>query len=230
VLELFLGTTGPNGFIQLGYSHHDPTFATRKVTQALLSDMVMLENQIPLFVLERLLAIQLRRPYVHPMVCKLAISFFQPLLQSYDHDKISYAEVFDPLSDIELHPLDAFRLSLLKMNTEKAPAPPTISTYEDVRVNKGSRQLLVQRALKLQKAGIMFMRKNSDCFWHISFEDQGILHIPRILINDGTKSLFLNLIAFEQCHADAVKHVTSYVIFMRNLISTKEDVRYTHFI
>jgi hypothetical protein len=34
----------------------------------------------------------------------------------------------------------------------------------------------------------MFMRKNSDCFWHISFEDQGILHIPRILINDGTKS------------------------------------------
>ncbi|CAN0863942.1 UPF0481 protein At3g47200 [Linum grandiflorum] len=53
--------------------------------------------------------------------------------------------------------------------------------------------------------------------------------MPRILIHDGTKSLFLNLIAFEQCHLDCNNDITSYVIFMDNLINSNEDVAYLHY-
>lgn len=42
----------------------------------------------------------------------------------------------------------------------------------------------------------------------------------------GTKSLFSNLIAFEQCHANSSNDITSYVIFMDNLINSAEDVSY----
>lgn len=44
----------------------------------------------------------------------------------------------------------------------------------------------------------------------------------------GTKSLFSNLIAFEQCHANSSNDITSYVIFMDNLINSAEDVSYLH--
>ena len=45
----------------------------------------------------------------------------------------------------------------------------------------------------------------------------------------GTKSLFSNLIAFEQCHIDSNNDITSYIIFMDNLIDSAEDVRYLHY-
>lgn len=44
----------------------------------------------------------------------------------------------------------------------------------------------------------------------------------------GTKSLFLNLIAFEQCHIDSSNDITSYIIFMDNLIDSPEDISYLH--
>ncbi|MCI03795.1 UPF0481 protein, partial [Trifolium medium] len=80
----------------------------------------------------------------------------------------------------------------------------------------------------LKEAGIKFRKRKTDRFWDIKFKD-GILRLPRLLIHDGTKSLFLNLIAFEQCHLDCSNDITSYVIFMDNLINSPEDVGYLHY-
>ncbi|GER30919.1 hypothetical protein STAS_06884 [Striga asiatica] len=55
------------------------------------------------------------------------------------------------------------------------------------------------------------------------------LQNPRLFIHDGTKSLFLNLIALEQCHLDCTNGITSYVIFMDNLIDSPADVSYLHY-
>lgn len=52
VLELFRGAT--EGFKQLGYSRNDPVFAMRGSMHSIQRDMIMLENQLPLFVLDRL--------------------------------------------------------------------------------------------------------------------------------------------------------------------------------
>ncbi|XWS33568.1 hypothetical protein CRYUN_Cryun22dG0094500 [Craigia yunnanensis] len=60
VLELFQGAAV--GFRRLGYGRNDTVFAMRGSMHAIQRDMIMLENQLPLFVLDRLLGIQLDEP------------------------------------------------------------------------------------------------------------------------------------------------------------------------
>ncbi|KAK3022324.1 hypothetical protein RJ639_046182 [Escallonia herrerae] len=90
------------------------------------------------------------------------------------------------------------------------------------------RQQLIHCVTELREAGIKFKKRKTDRFWDVKFKN-GILRIPRLLIHDGTKSLFHNLIAFEQCHLDSSNEITSYVIFMDNLINSPEDVGYLHY-
>ncbi|KAK7367570.1 hypothetical protein VNO80_09585 [Phaseolus coccineus] len=230
VLELFKGAK--EGFTQLGYSRNDPVFVMRGSMHSIQRDMIMLENQLPLFVLVRLLGIQLGKPDTKGQVGALALRFFDPLMPSdepmtkSDRNKLESSLgntiTFDPLSDQEGHCLEVFRRSLLRAGPQPVPRI-RIKGVADKR-----RQQLIHCVTELKKAGIKFKKRKTDRFWDIKFKD-GILRIPRLLIHDGTKSLFLNLIAFEQCHLDCNKDITSYFIFMDNLINSPEDVGYLHY-
>ncbi|KAG6774041.1 hypothetical protein POTOM_021390 [Populus tomentosa] len=50
--------------------------------------------------------------------------------------------------------------------------------------------------------------EKADRFWDTKFK-KGVLRAPRLLIHDGTESLFLNRIALEQCHIDCGNEITS---------------------
>ncbi|KQJ83450.1 UPF0481 protein At3g47200 [Brachypodium distachyon] len=250
VLELFRGAL--EGFAgDLGYSRHDPVFAMRGAMHAVRSDMILLENQIPLFVLDRLLGTQQGRPEQTGAVAALAVRFFDPLMPTdtpmhrKDRSMLessvaasSATASFDPLSEPMLHCLDVFRRSLLRAGLQPTPPPaarlwPRMWSVPRRVVADKRRQQFVHCVSELREAGIRCRRRNTDRFWDIRF-DKGVLHIPRILIHDGTKPLFLNLIAFEQCHhmdVDATpggNNITSYAIFMDNLINSAEDVKYLH--
>lgn len=128
---------------------------------------------------------------------------------------------FDPMSDQEggLHCLDVFRRSLLRMGPQRAPRIWIKRRSHAHRVADKRRQQLIHCVTELKEAGIKFKKRKTDRFWDIKFKN-GILRMPRLLIHDGTKSLFLNLIAFEQSHLDCSKDITSYLIFMDNLINS----------
>ncbi|XP_014520204.1 UPF0481 protein At3g47200 [Vigna radiata var. radiata] len=237
VLELFRGAT--EGFKQLGYSRNDPVFAMRGSMHSIQRDMIMLENQLPLFVLDRLLGIQLGNPDMKGLVTALALRFFDPLMPTdepmteSDRNKLELslgsAITFDPLSDQEgLHCLEVFRRSLLRAGPQPVPRIWIKRRSNAQRVADKRRQQLIHCVTELKEAGIKFKKRKTDRFWDIKFKD-GILRIPRLLIHDGTKSLFLNLIAFEQCHLDCSNDITSYIIFMDNLINSPEDVGYLHY-
>ncbi|WZZ75168.1 hypothetical protein YC2023_086538 [Brassica napus] len=195
VLELFRGAD--KGFSELGYAsskydRNDPVFAMRGSMHSIQRDMVMLENQLPLFVLNRLLELQLGPQNQAGLVAQLAIRFFDPLmptnqpLTKTNTSNLGEDKFFNPIADKdkdELHCLDA---------------------------------------------GIKFKIRKTDRFWDIRFKN-GYLEIPKLLIHDGTKSLFSNLIAFEQCHIDSSNDITSYIIFMDNLIDSPQDVSYLHY-
>ncbi|CAN1191185.1 UPF0481 protein At3g47200 [Linum perenne] len=193
VIELLRGAAG-EGFRELGYSRNDPVFAMRGSMHSIQRDMIMLENQIPLFVLDKLMGIQ---------------------MNEFDQKGV----------------VDVFRRSLLRPGTEQ-PVPRIWirrrSNSNDGRIVDKRPQQLIHCAVELKEAGIKFKRRKTDRFWDIKFKN-GVLRMPRILIHDGTKSLFLNLIAFEQCHLDCSNDITSYVIFMDNLINSNEDVAYLHY-
>ncbi|KAH7520233.1 UPF0481 protein At3g47200 [Ziziphus jujuba] len=204
-------------------------------------DMIMLENQVPLFILDRLLGLQIGDPDQKGLVAKLTLQFFDPLmptdepLTKSDRNKLEsslgYATTFDPLWDQGcLHCLDCFRRSLLRSELQPKPIPRAwMKRWSNAnRVADKRRQQLIHCVTELREAGIKFKKRKTDRFWDIKFKN-GILRIPRLLIHDGTKSLFLNLIAFEQCHLDCSNDITSYVIFMDNLINSPEDVGYLHY-
>lgn len=238
VLELFRGAS--EGFTRLGYPRNDPVFAMRGSMHSIQRDMIMLENQLPLFILDRLLGLQFGKPEQKGLVAKLALRFFDPLMPTDEpltkgernklESSLGNANIFYPLSDQGgLHCLDVFRKSLLRSGPK--PEPPKIWTKRWSQTNRVAdkrRQQLIHCVTELREAGVKFRKRKTDRFWDIKFKN-GILSIPRLFVHDGTKSLFLNLIAFEQCHFDCSNDITSFVIFMDNLINSPEDVGYLHY-
>ncbi|TXG59379.1 hypothetical protein EZV62_013952 [Acer yangbiense] len=231
VLELFQGDA--LGFTKLGYPPNDPVFAMRGSMHSIQRDMLMLENQLPLFILDRLLELQFGNPDQKGRVSKLALGFFDQLMPTDEpltkFQKKLEKTTFDPLSDQGIHCLDVFRTSLLRSGPQAQPVLPSrfwINRW--LRAKRLEGQPTIHGVTELREAGIKFKKRETDCFLDIKFKN-GILSIPRLFIHNGTKSLFLNLIAFEQSHLDCSNDITSYVIFMDNLINSPEDVSYLHY-
>ncbi|XP_073261502.1 UPF0481 protein At3g47200-like [Populus alba] len=84
-------------------------------------------------------------------------------------------------------------------------------------------------ATELRRVGIHFKPSDTSQFTDVHFNPTclaGRLQIPALTIDDSTKSLLLNLVAYEAClgHNDKL-WVTSYICFMDSLIDQPEDVR-----
>ncbi|XP_030532087.1 UPF0481 protein At3g47200-like [Rhodamnia argentea] len=220
VIELFQGVA--EGFETLGYPPHDPVFSMRGPVNAIQRDMILLENQIPFLILNRLYGLQHGHLDQEGVLANLALQFFDPMKPTEptdEHLTISSNRLeSNPLPDHgELHCLELFRRSLLH------PGPSPVDTKE----LSHKRQQLIHCVTELRQAGIKFSKGKTDRFWDIQFEG-GSLQIPQLVIHDGTKSLFHNLIAFEQCHSNCTKDITSYVIFMDNLINSPKDIGHLH--
>jgi hypothetical protein len=78
---------------------------------------------------------------------------------------------------------------------------------------------------KLRRSGIEVSPGKTDSFLEVKFEN-GLIEMPSITINDFTRYLLLNCVAFEQCHNSCSKHVTAYVAFLDCLVNTSADVEY----
>ncbi|XP_006404052.2 UPF0481 protein At3g47200 [Eutrema salsugineum] len=218
ILELLRGVAGGDeGFLELKYDRNDPVFAMRGSMHSIQRDMIMLENQLPLFVLNRLFELQNQTG----SVAQLVVRFFDPLMPTAEIN----ASSIDPSGLGELHCLDVFRRSLLYPRQEPKSSGNTLKWGS--RVADKRLQQIVPTVTELKAAGFQFKRRETDRFWDIKFNN-GYLEIPSLHIHDGTKSLFLNLIAFEQCHTDSSNDITSYIIFMDNLIDSPEDIGYLH--
>ncbi|KAL3722055.1 hypothetical protein ACJRO7_034412 [Eucalyptus globulus] len=210
VIELLQGVA--EGFEKLGYPSNDPVFSKwGSIFKILIQrDMILLENQIPLFILAWLLGLQLGNPDQEGRVGKLVLEFFDPI----GSERVE----FDPSRDrCGLHCLEVLWHSFLPSSLTQARTTRW-QQYQDK---------LIPCLTELMEAGIKFKRTFTENFGDIQFKvEYGILEIPYIEIHPGTRSIFLNLIAFEQSHFDCREHITSYVMFMHNLINSFEDVRY----
>jgi hypothetical protein len=111
---------------------NDPVFAMRGSMHSIQRDMIMLENQLPLFVLDRLLGLKFNNPDQKGLEAHRALIFFdllmptdEPLTKS-DRNRLEsslgHATTFDPLSDQGgLHWRDVFRRSLLRTGPNLRP-------------------------------------------------------------------------------------------------------------
>lgn len=176
-------------------------------------DMLMLENQLPMLLLDKLLSIenQEEKPYDEQCINKLILDFFNPHSRAKGLGKC-------------LHVLDVYRKSLLWEDPALAKTRPRKGPKVS---HHSSGDEIIRSAMELHEAGIRFKMSKTRSLKDISFHG-GILKLPLIMVDDATESMFLNLIAFERLHVGAGNEVTSYIFFMDNIIDNAKDVSLLH--
>ncbi|XP_028953932.2 UPF0481 protein At3g47200-like [Malus domestica] len=210
----------------------DPIFNLAWVFPNLIRDLLRLENQIPFFVLQKLFdESKASREDSESSLAKLALEFFNHAVERTD---ISTTE--------EKHLLDLLRLSFIPKPYDQSPQGPARNIRPLVQLIRSAKKPLqgtrkavkkfvagiksktrkgntsasiefIQSAEKLHLAGIKFKTRDAMSILDIRF-CKGVLEIPHIVLDDLRTVLFINFVAFEQCHYfHCSKHVTTYAAF-----------------
>ncbi|CAL4980902.1 unnamed protein product [Urochloa decumbens] len=187
------------------YAPNDPVFSHHGVLYMvpyIRRDMLMLENQLPLLLLQKLVAVETGNPPNDDVINKMVLKFMSP------SSRLPPAG-----SRLGLHPLDLRRRSML---------------YGHYQASRGSRDApaetdIIRSAVELYEAGIRFKKSNSDSLHDIRFR-HGVLTMPAVSVDDSTEYMFLNMMAFERLHVGAGNDVTAYIFFMDNIIDSAKDV------
>ncbi|KAM7255917.1 hypothetical protein ACFE04_011658 [Oxalis oulophora] len=96
--------------------------------------------------------------------------------------------------------------------------------YPKVKEGKHEYSGHIRCATELQEAGISFRKSKNPNLFEITFQN-GILEIPEIVIENRTESFLRNLIAYEQCSVYVIPiYIFDYVIVMDRLINSEKDV------
>ncbi|XP_059642061.1 UPF0481 protein At3g47200-like isoform X2 [Cornus florida] len=170
---------------------------------AIRTDLILLENQLPFFVLEGLF--NLASP-----IFRKHHSFLQ-LVRGYLKDLMLVGDVKKSISSFSTvkHFVDLLRSCHL-------PSTPRSATPFSVNF------MAIHNATKLHEAGMKFKKAKSNHLLDIKHTMER-LEIPHLTLCDWTESLLRNLVALEQCHYLYDSYIVDYIFFMDNLIDTAKD-------
>ncbi|KAG5522192.1 hypothetical protein RHGRI_034393 [Rhododendron griersonianum] len=210
------------------YADNDPIFSSHgklHIVPYIRRDMLMLENQLPMLVLTRLLAVENEETkedeeFVNKLILKFCCRTRFPLdspmgkcLHLLDvHRKIILWE--DNSSDTKRHDGGGDK----GQNDKKRKTDSEASAGGDE---------IIRSAMELNEAGIIFRKSRSQSLKDITFVG-GELRLPPIVLDNTTESMLLNLIAFERFHVGVENAVTSYIFFMDSIIHSAKDVSLLH--
>ncbi|MCL7034854.1 hypothetical protein MKW94_005707 [Papaver nudicaule] len=189
-------------------NENDPILGNIWVLPSVLRDLVLLENQLPMVVLNCLFKVLApRREYMN----SIALQFFRQFEQLMPWGKDGCRMNFSGCEGTHL-------LDLLGNAFYRLP-------------EAGNKRINLLKSIpsvtELKRAGVKFASYTSGSFMNISFFSDGFMRITPLVIYDQTETLLRNLIANEQCCAAAghVTYMTCYAVLMSNLIKSAQDVR-----
>ncbi|KAF8026089.1 hypothetical protein BT93_F2794 [Corymbia citriodora subsp. variegata] len=203
----------------------DPIFTTHWMLRTLQRELLMLENQLPLFVLKKLFELTNNIDQQAESLETLAVTFFNPLLP---REKAAYKP---NTAKLNAHLLAVFRSTFLQL-VKKKSVKDTGRVTSPLNPNEGMSTLVQESQLEhfvsqLQEAGVQFRERKGDDLLDIGFAD-GTLLVPQLSINDSTIRVFLNFVAYEQCHNKAKPFFTNYFMFWDALVNGSEDIQILH--
>lgn len=186
--------------------------------RSLQRDLLMLENQLPFFVLEKLFNLT-KTEEEEASLLELVVTFFDPLYpRENDAKKLNPKEEYD-------HTLDVFRCTFLSTMKGKVSSWQQLQT--NVNIPLVQERQLIHCTTELQNIGLKFKKREGFDLLDISFKS-GVLEIPPLYVDDNTVPLFLNFLAYEQCDEDAEPFFTNYFMFFDSLINSPKDVEILH--
>lgn len=212
-------------------------------------DILLLENQIPFFVLKLIYEIVAYKKNVNTPLSETLAKFVEIIVESYPKS-ISSSEIpkdfhhllhlchiymkpsqnFPPHREyhIKSHYMQSLVNNCGKHSNEHKDTGLLFNHTSSVHLKDDKQLNRWRRAVQYHEAGVQFKRREHSkhaphSLLDVSF-DRGVLQIPCLPIDDNTGSLFRNLIAFEQACPNFGNDFTAYVSFISHLISTPDDV------
>ncbi|GLU07025.1 hypothetical protein SLE2022_240050 [Rubroshorea leprosula] len=155
-------------------------FSSNVMVIAVLHDLLLLENQIPWFVLE-LLYDRTSGNGSKPLA-EIATEFF--IRFAFSHDKLQTEPEIRSTIEIK-HILDLAR-HYLGLSSEVGSSILELHKHT------------IPSATRLKESGIKFKRVESRRILDVRFKN-GVLEIPTLAIHNTSEAIFRNLISFEQC-------------------------------
>ncbi|KAM7490158.1 hypothetical protein LguiA_033079 [Lonicera macranthoides] len=166
-------------------------------------DLILLENQIPFFVLEGLYNLA------------NATSSMQLLqlqsLQNLTLDFFKKYNLLDRRPNFESVKHFTDLILILHRPVSQRPAR---------RLDKFKH---VYSVTELDESGVKFQVSEKKCLLDVDF-CKPVLEIPCFKLNDHTETLIRNLMALELCHYPSDSYIIDYIAFMDYLINTPKDV------
>ncbi|OWM86698.1 hypothetical protein CDL15_Pgr015734 [Punica granatum] len=98
-----------------------------------------------------------------------------------------------------------------------------LSSKEDLPVKKEQENLCTPTITELHRARVRFVKSSSTHLLDIEFKN-GVLSIPHMFMGDSAETIYRNLLAFEQCHYSDDSRFTDYVCLMDELINSPKDI------
>lgn len=192
-------------------------------------DLFLLENQIPFVVLNEVMKsidhIDFKiEPFLYDNVILTSsrpkTSWFKAMfcVQKY-HDQEE--DLQDLNNDVPDHLIGLLHRTLTRKVTPRCSSQMINHKFTYRNVSE-----LMNLGIKFKPSGTLSLAHIEFCkskSWWFS----ATVNLPPITVNDSTKAVLLNLIAYEMCSLDHVATdawVTSYVCFMDTLIDRAEDV------
>ncbi|KDP22058.1 hypothetical protein JCGZ_25889 [Jatropha curcas] len=168
-------------------------------------DILLLENQLPFFILDDLFKLSNKPPEGHELsIIMLTHNFFIDTFGSWVAKRILDKHDF---SKIE-HMVDFLRI---------CQQPPKLQNRKKLK------KLTVPSVTELLQAGVKFELGSSKKLLNIKFQN-GVLEIPPLQIDDNSEILLRNLQAFEQCLCNRDNYVSDYITLVSMLAKGPKDV------
>ncbi|KAI3771321.1 hypothetical protein L6452_02483 [Arctium lappa] len=203
-------------FLFLSEEHRRFTSRNAILTHSIFRDLVLLDNQIPFFVLQDIFDCTIHKIQTGSLASGVLeqFRFLIPFKGIRNNDATQLPHHILGLLQRSFHPT--------------CNIPSTRPPLKDPN----------HSALELDEAGVKFKPNNNDGnhwplaidFSSSSFEffrwcwGNRTLRMPTLHIDDNTELFFRNVIAYEQCTPEVPDYVTSYVCAIDMLTDTKKDV------
>ena len=192
-------------FLLESYDHgNGPRNFGPTMTFHIREDLMLLENQLPLFIIQ-----EIYDQVNPPSQDATAIPFLD--LATFHFGKYTFSQGVEtsPSVNGSRHFTDLLRNLMLNGAVERC------CTFNPMK--------LKYSAVMLRKAGVKFQATQDKCLVNIKFE-KGVLKIPQLEVDHGFERLVRNIMALEQCCYPSQAYVCSYIKFMDHLIDSAVDV------
>lgn len=184
------------------WNHVDDIELKPWLSTRMQSDLLLLENQLPFFMIEKLHTLAFGSTY--PSFLQLTFCFF--------HCFNDQKKCPDPTLPI-VHSTDLLRHFYLPPR-ERPLKPRT----------RGKKVEEMYTAAELSKAGLKFVGSSRiDGVLDLKYS-KGVLTIPRFTLDCNTEVFARNLMALEQCHYPKDAYITDYFVMLDFLIDSGKDM------